>query len=777
MIVSLALLGFGASGTTLTIFPRWLRRHPQHHLFGLSMASGLSMLGAYVLSNQVPFDSFTIAWDPWQVAILALHYVALATPFFFSGLVVGLLLTAYPQVAGQTYAVNLVGSALGCVVALYASSIFGGEGTVAFSSGLAALAALTVFPVKLLNTSRLAKAAYPILGLLAVTLLVGNTYLMRMYAGDGTKNSFLDLHISPYKSISYALQYPGSQLIFHEWNALSRVDVVSSPGIRSLPGLSYRYPGLPPQENGLLVDGDDLNPLLLPEASLSFSDHMPSAIAFQLRPGAETLVLEPRGGADILIAHSLGASEVTAVEPNPLILSAAAHIYTLPNTLVVTEAPRSFMHQTSQTFDIIVFALSNNYRPVNSGAYSLGEDYRYTVESFQSALDRLKPDGLLVVNRWLQLPPSEWLRTFALAVTALEASGLEPEGRIVAFRGFNLGTLLVKRTPFTTDELEAVREFAASRAFDMVYAPDIRPEETNRFNVLDEPSYYQAFTGLLNSPSPADWYAAYPFDVNPPKDDRPFFGHFFKWSQTPQVLATLGKTWQPFGGAGYFVVLVLLGLALILVCCLILLPLALVGGASTTQSSPSKAPRHLRLYVVTYFGLLGLAFLLIEIPLIQHFILFLGHPVYALTAVLFTLLLFSGLGSHFAHQLPQRASLTLLIAFILFTPWLLPFVFKLSLGMSLARRLAITLILLAPIGFLMGTPFPQGIRGLQGKFPHLIPWAWGVNGATSVVAAVLSALLSLSFGLRAVLLFGAACYLGVWLIAPRLMAQQAGRPH
>jgi hypothetical protein len=456
---------------------------------------------------------------------------------------------------------------------------------------------------------------------------------------------------------------------------------------------------------------------------------------------------------------------VTAVEGNPLIVAAAKHIYTHPQVQVVQEAGRTYLRRDlRQDYNVIILSLTNAYHPVRSGAYSLAEDYRYTVEAFQDILERLSPDGLLVITRWLQDPPSEDLRTFALAVTALEQSGGNPESQLVAFRGYNTITILVKNRAYTPDELETVRTFLSERAFDLVYAPNIRPEETNRYNILPEPIYYQTFSELLQAEPRQAFYKAYPFDVRPPTDDHPFFGHYFKWSQAGQVMAELGHTWQPFVGAGYFVILALLALATLLASVIILLPLAV--------RKPTKKPGiHRTISTVRpllYFGLIGLAFLLVEIPLLQRFILYLGNPAYALTAVLFSILLFSAIGSRLSQRMPHRAALLSLVLIILSAPYALPSIFSLTLGLSLVVGLLLTILILAPIGFLMGVPFPAGIQWLQSLSVNdraavdhpQIPWVWATNGAASVVASVLAALLSLTFGFNGVLRLGALCYAG-----------------
>ena len=762
MIVSIALLGFGASGTILAIKPRLAMRISPGGFPWLSLAAGLSVLGAYLLINRLPFDSFSIAWDRRQIYILILHYIVLATPFFFTGMAIGSLLSVYSDRAGSIYALNLFGSAVGCILAWIAPGMLGGEGTVLLCSGLAGLAALIC---SLTATERVGKW-HPWSLIVSFGLLAFSLAYWQLPRG------WLELRLSPYKSLSYALQYPGAQQIYQRWNAISRVDVVRSPGVHSFPGLSYRYLRPLPAQDALFVDGDELSPILRPGSSLEFAAYRSDAVAFQLRPEASVLALEPRGGLDIAAALALGAHNVTAVEVNPLIVEAASHIYHQPGVQVHIESDRSYLRRSAGQFDIVILSLASSYHPVRSGAYSLAEDYRYTVEAFQDAYRHLAPDGLLVVNRWLQMPPSESVRAFALAVTALERSGADPSQQIVALRGYNTATLLVKRGSFTAQELELIRGFAAERAFDLIYAPGIHPEDTNRFNILAESVYYQAFSSLLETQPRQAFYSSYPYDIAPPTDDHPFFGHYFKWSQAPQVLAELGKTWQPFGGAGYFVLLALLALAVLLAAILILLPLAIARFIPGREKSDLDLTPGAAVAPLVYFAAIGLAFLLAEIPLIQRFILYLGQPSYAMTTVLFSLLLFSGLGSHFSPRIPARLALGLLVILLILISPLLATAFEATLGLPLSYRLVIGTVLLAPLGFLMGIPFPAGLRWLSSGFTAatssktsipIIPWVWGVNGAASVIAAVAAALLALTWGYSWVLRLSAVCYAIAWI--------------
>ncbi len=752
MTVSLALLGFGASGTLLSLAPG-LARRPTRTLVACSWGFALAAVGSYGLTLLVPFNSFLVALNPEQWGVLALHYLALATPFLCTGAAVGLLLTIRPDTVGRTYAANLAGSAAGCILAVVAPALVGAEGVVFLSAALAALAALcfslkpgTFNPKPFLLQSALA---------LAVLLLAIRP------------PTWLELRLSPYKGLSYALQYPDAQLVFRRWNGFSRVDVVEATAIRSLPGQGFACSRQPPPQRGLFVDGDNLSPITHvadPADLRPLTDCLLTALPYRLRPGGHVLVLNPRGGSDLLVALAEGAQTVTAVEPNPLVVRAvreqgawAGDLYDHPQVRLFEEEGRAFLSRPGPCYDVILLSLPGTYHPVTSGAYSLSEDYGYTVEGFTAALRRLEEGGLLVVVRWLQVPPSESLRAFALAVEAVERAGGDPAQSLVALRSYNQALILARRGPFTPQEVDDVRTFAAARTFDLVYAPGIQPEEINQFNVLPAPDYYRACTGLLEASDRAAWLSAYPFDVAPPSDDRPFFGHFFRWRQAGEVLAMAGHVWQPFGGAGYLVLLALLVVAAVAAVILVLLPLVRLRA---TRSSWRRFQTFARL---SPFGLLGLAYLLVEIPLLQRFILFLGHPAYAMATVLGALLLFSGLGSLLSARVRLGLAIGSLVGLVLVYQAALPLLSGPLLRLPLPARILVTVAGLAPLGTLMGIPFPGSLARLQQQAPGLMPWAWGVNGALSVVASVLAALIALSWGFGTVLVLGALCYLGVWV--------------
>ena len=749
LAVSIALLGYGASGSFLSVAPRWLQAPAYRRASRLAVLFAACVLGAYLCLNYLPFDSYRIAMERIQILYLVLYYLALTAPFFCAGLVTGLLLAVYSEYASRIYAANLLGSALGGLVPVLVLPRTG-EGTVLVICALGLVAALGFRLPGLRRASRSPRSLVTALLLLAVCC--GTLWLA------WNLPQFLHVRLSPYKGLSQVLNFPDTRISWQQWNAFSRVDRVSSSAIRSAPGLSLSYPGRIPSQDGLLVDGDDLSGILTADHNLApadlqaFTGYLPVALPYQLKPGAQVLLIEPRGGLDLWVALSQGAATVQVAESNPLVVAAVGGPYNRDRVRVVFEEGRSYASRSDQAFDLIHLALYDSYRPVTSGAYSLGERYDLTVQAFAQYLERLRPDGLLVVERWLQSPPSEFLRAGSTAIEALRRAGIsDPAAHLVAIRGWQVGLLLVKSTPFSAGELSTVRAFSQSQGLDLVALPGLTEAETNRFNILPEPLYFRAFGQLLIDPAAV--YRAQTYDVRPSTDDRPFFFHFFKWGQTRAVLQQLGRTWQPWGGSGYFVILALLGVALLASSLLIFLPLAV-------SRHRLQGPRG---RVLAYFGLLGLGFLFVEIPLMQQFILFLGQPVYAFTAVAAVILFFSGVGSLVAPRLPVRWTMPGLVIAILAYPFLLPWLMEVTLGTPLALRLLITALSLAPLGVLMGIPFPSGLAWLRQRNPQLIPWAWAINGCTSVLASVLAALLALSAGFTWVLVAAALAYAGAWL--------------
>lgn len=744
MAVSLALLGAGASGTYLSLRPVCPVTLPRFLTIG-SLLFTLTAPVAYLLTNYLPFDAYRLAWEPAQLLWLALYYLALTVPFFFAGAVIGVALAAQPDRAGTTYAANLLGSALGPPLALVALNLTGGPGT--------------VFAVTLLGWLAVGAARNPRRVGWAASFTIITLMLTYFTLRPPT---LFEVRLTPYKALAQAQLYPGSDIIFSRWNAFSRVDVIQSEGIRSAPGLSFAYTDPLPPQLGLTVDGDNLTPLSSP-APPDFSRSLPPALGFALRPDADVLILEPGGGLAVMTALQNGAASVTVVQSNPTVIRAVRddfadfndHLYRDPRVTLITEAPRSFLRRSQKQFDLIILPLTDSFRPVTAGAYTLNEDYRYTVETFGEALRHLSPEGLVLVERWLQLPPSESLRIWGTAFEAVRQIGFGAiDSQLFAIRSLQTSLIGITKQALSPQDLATIRSFATDHQFDLVWLPDITTAEANRYSIVPDAAYYRTFAQLITAQNPDNFYADYGYAIAPPTDDHPYFFHFFKWQQIPEIWQTLGKTWQPFGGSGYLVLLVLLGLVVILSAGLIVLPLLVprIGAKSIGPSRPT-------IRILLYFTLLGLGFLFIEIPLLQRFILYLGQPAYAFAVVVSALLVAAGTGSRYlTTRLPRRGALLGIAGLALAYPIILPLVFNATLSLPLTGRMVVTVIALFPVGMVMGVPFPRGVMLVGQNCPELTPWAWAVNGCASVVSAVLAAIIALTWGFAVVLWSAAAAY-------------------
>jgi spermidine synthase len=786
MAVSLALLGAGASGTFLSLRSP-SRQGLRRWLAASALLFSLTVPASYLAVNALPFDAYRIAWERVQLLWLALYYLALTAPFFFSGLAVGAALVARPLEAPRVYGANLFGSGLGPPLALLALAAVGGPGTVFGVAWLGSLAFLILVWRK--PHDRCNEMNRHTLGRIVGGVLLVGCGLLFLFPP-----ALADIRLTPYQSLSQALLYPGSRIAHQKWNAFSRVDVIESQGVRSAPGLSMAYPGGPPPQVGLTVDGQNLSPITtVPPSQAEFTDYLPAALAYRLRPEAEVLVVEPGGGLAVLTALRGGARSVTAVHSNPAVAAAVEdwgrELYQDPRVTVVLDDPRSFLRREDRRFDVIVLPLTDSFRPVTAGAYALGEEYRYTVEAFAELYEHLGPDGLLVAERWLQLPPTESLRLWGIAVEALRRGSVEdPGAQLIALRSFQTSLVIASREPFSAEEVRHIGDLAAARQYDLVWIPGLgaglSQEElsalgVNRYNVVSGAPYYRTFAGLLEASDPSTFYADYPYAVAPPTDDHPFFFHFFKWGQTPEIIAALGRTWQPFGGSGYLVLFLLLALVLALSAVLMLVPLAM-GRISKDKyqipnqqigkpAGPQAHGSRFTIRYLLYFLLLGVGFLFVEIPLLQRFIVYLGQPAYAFATVVGALLVASGMGSRFlAERIWPPLGLTALAVLVLAYPLLIPPVFQVTFGLPLAGRIVVTALALAPLGLLMGTPFPQGLAVARRNAPGLLPWIWAVNGCASVVSAVLAPMVAISLGFQAVMLIGAGAYLGAMLSLGRL---------
>ena len=756
LAVSLGLLGFGVSGTVLFAVPR-LWREGRHRLLSASaLLFSITALGSYWAINRIPFDAYRLVVEPEMYLHLVLYYLAPVVPLFFAGLALGGAISLEPQKAGGLYGSSLVGSGAGALLALAGPAAWGPSGAMGLVVTLGAVAWW-------------AFARGPLARRLGISATVG----IALVALAWWLPAQVELRLSPYKSLPQVLRQQGAELKWTGWNSFSRVDVVSSGGLHQAPGLSLAYGQALPHQTALTVDGDNLTSLTAsaPEDAV-FTEFLPTSAAFQLLIQPRVLVVEPGGGLDLLTALHHGAAQVTALVGNPLeaellggeFAGQAGNVYRDPRVKVVVGNPRAYLSREEDRFNLIVVSLRDAFRPITAGAYSLSEDHLYSKEAFRAYFRQLAPDGLLMATRWVQTPPSEETRMTATVVEALEGLGVDSlDQKLAALRTLQTFTVLAKREPFTPGEIQELRDFAASRQMDLSYLPGPQEVELNRFFVIPGESYFSGIKRLLDPRQRQQFYREQTFDVTPITDDKPFFFHFFKWRQVPDVLARLGRVWQPFGGAGFLVILVFLAVSLVVSAVLIPVPLLFRKAAAGTGNGGSS-PRGWAAMV--YFFALGLGFLWLELPLMQRFILLLDHPTYSFGVVLFAVLVFSGVGSLAAGRVGRHrgwAILALAAAALVYALGTVPLV-QLVLGLPLVVRVVIAIASIAPLALLMGIPFPSGVAALEGRRPALVPWAWGANGYASVVGSGLAALMALSWGFSAVMLASAAAYLVAWAV-------------
>jgi hypothetical protein len=479
----------------------------------------------------------------------------------------------------------------------------------------------------------------------------------------------------------------------------------------------------------------------------------------------------------VLQALRHGVKDIDAVELNPQLIDLvrgrydafSGHLYTRAGVHVHAAEARGFITTGTKSYDLIQLPLLESFATSSAGLYALNESYLYTVEALTTFIQHLNPGGYLAISRWINLPPRDTLKLFATAVQALRQMGVSAPGeRLILIRGWQTSTLLIKNGTVGSDDVQALRRFAAARAFDVCWFPGIQAQEINRYNLLQAPYFYTGARALLG-PERQQFLDEYKFNLTPASDDKPYFFQFFKWRSLPEILTLRGRGGMPLLEWGYLVLVATLAQALIASLVLILLPLAVLKRRVAGHGAMHKGR------VLVYFSAIGLAFLFIEMAFIQRFILFLHHPLYATAVVLTGFLLFAGTGSAFARRLVRTnrqyrgvsvAVLGIGVFSVIYLLVLGPLFEQLQ-AWPIVAKIAVTLLLIMPLAFCMGLPFPLALDRLGRESPELIPWAWGVNGCASVVSAVLATLLAIRFGFHEVILVAVMLYLIAVLTLPR----------
>lgn len=729
LAISLALFGAGASG----VFVYLLRPRLDASRTAAWMALGCALfacstLGALLVILGHPLSPINPGLD--TLLSLAWIYGAAALPFFFAGAVITLAITAWAHDVNRLYLFDLAGAATGCLLLVPALGLLGAIDTVLLVSTLAALGGF------LLSGRR----SLMLLTAAAALFLAWNQY-------------------RPAISLREAKGLSEAPVVFSRWNSFSRVTVTRTED---------------PDRLLLFIDADAATIIHKDGSDLvrhaSQRDRIES-LGYQTAPRDHVLIIGPGAGVDVIVARLHGARAITAVEVNPLVArdvmssepfrSFSGRLFQQPGVRLVVDEGRSFLRRSDQRYDLIVGTMVDTWAATAAGAFALTENNLYTVEAFSDYFERLAPGGVLSLTRWHQTPPDQLLRLVSLGRSALAARGVgdarrhfiivraRPEGS----QPLSTANVLLKAEPFTDDEVARAEAFAERASLELLYTPRTRPSND--------------LTRLVEAPDPREVWSAFASDISPPTDNRPFF---FQSARPGQLLS---KRWARGEwrrtNLGMIVLFGLVGISFLVVVLFMLLPLVVVR--HRVAATRGRAP------FLLYFAALGAGFIVVEVVLVQKCVLFLGHPAYALTVVLFAVLLWSALGSALAGRfadasLPRtlRGVLLAVAGLVVLQVLTLSPIFYGLVHLPTAWRILVTVVGLGPLGLALGMPMPTGIRLLAARAPELIPWAWGVNGAASVLGSVGAVAFAMRFGFDQALLGGALLYLAALLFARRAVA-------
>ncbi len=763
MVISLALLGYGASGSFLAVGEEWLHRHHAPVYWLCLVLFGVSAPLAFQLGQGVPFNGLELFWDLRQSLYLGLLLLLFIGPFFFGALAIGIILSVYRREVGRVYGFDLIGAGLGCLAVLWLLWQVTPTSLVTIISALGLLAAaISLFELSF----RRRWAGAVLCSVLCGVLAAGNL-------GQS-------LRPSPYKPLQQALQVAGTVVEEELFSPFGVLTVVDSPLVpfRHAPGTSLVSVREPLPQKAVFTNGDGLSVITkgaIHREQLDYLDQMTSALPYHLRRAEKVLILGLGGGQDVLQARYHRIPEVTAVELNPQMVHLLQHDYAqysgylLAGDLRIHVGDfRDYLQQSREQFDLIQMALVDSFLPSAAGLHALKENYLYTIDAIGESLDRLGPRGMVAITRWLKNPPRDSLKLVATATEALRLRGVDKVAEhLVLIRGWQTSTLIVTREKISAVELDRLRTFCRQRSFDIVHGPGIESEAANRYNLLSEPTLANGVRALMGEDAAA-FIAAYKYNVTPASDDRPYFHHFFKWSSGAEVLRLRHSGGAALMESGYLILVVVLVIAVLGAVLLILSPLLLLSknGRDLSLSAGRK-------WLVVYFFATGLAFMMVEIACIQKFMRFLHHPVYAVSVVVASFLVFAGIGSmvtqrlagngHRSHAL-LAVAVAMIVLFGLLYLLLAEQAFSFWAHLGLAGRMVLAVIAIAPLALFMGMPFPLALARLPPG--GAAPWAWGINGCASVIGSMAATLMAMQYGFNAVLAVAVGLYLLVAVSFP-----------
>jgi len=743
LIISLALLGFGAAGSYLTVSRRFADGEVAPARLGpFAWLYAVSTVLAVALASRIRFypADIVLYGDYSNGLSLLFLYVVVGLPFFFAGVCIGRLVAMAGDRVNQFYFADLLGAGVGALVGLVTINHLGAVTGIFLSAALASLAACLLGA----GGVRWRRWAYglTLLGTAGLTLA-------------GSRTELLPLQYPPSKDLFRR----ENQVEFSRWHVVGKIDICRPhQGYWSFGGaLARRYTGPRPTVQGIYQDGAAPTGIMYVEddpGGVEILGEYLQGVAYTVQPARQALVIGVGGGIDALIAMHHGVERIVGVDLNPVTVHAVKHRYRdrCPALwqgdrfeMVVAEG-RHYLTRTGRRFDVIQLSGVDTFTALSSGAYALSESFLYTREAMRDYWDHLADDGILSFSRWLFDPPRETLRLVTTQTAMLVEAGVtEPQRHVVVLAGpaytgrSPWAETLLKRSPFTEQQVAALARWAEDRGFEVLYDP--YHERDNAFN---------AFLGA-DAAGRDRFIADYTFNIRPTTDDDPFFFQFYRWKSVFGLAS--GKSGLAGSTGGYGITRVPLGFLILgfslvqmLVLSLIFIVVPLWMGARLRSSGRG------RVGVLIYFAALGLGFMFIEIALLQKFSVFVGGPVYSMAITLASILVFSGVGSYVARAFRKRpgrglavalaALLVATVAEMLLLNHALPHL----MGLSLPMRWLVTAVGLLPMGLLMGMPFPTGLRLVERMDESIRPWAWGVNGFATVIGSMLCVLVSIHAG-------------------------------
>ena len=743
--ISLAM--FGMTVGALQVYQRhdfYDRTQVKKQMARSCLWFAVTAVGSVSIHMLVPFASqpiFAIFW-------MLVSYCMLSIPFYFSGICVCLALTKFPNFTSSLYAADLVGAASGCILVILALQLTDAPTAVMSLAPIASVAA-AAFAIDA-GLPRLRRTAVIVGVVLGGLVLVNGVLVMRQS--------------SPLR-VTWAKGKAETRPLYEKWNSFSRITVDGNPGIATSvisEGISSTYPeNQPNRQLRLTIDGGAETTITHFDGTFNDLEYLKydvKNIVHRIHSNGKVLVIGAGGGRDILSAILMGQEKVRAVEINKDILDTvntrfgdfSGHLDRNPKVTYVNDEARSYIARTDERFDVIEASFIDTWASTAAGALSLTENSLYTVDAWKLFLNRLAPNGVLSVSRWYAPGvPAEAYRLTSLATAALHSVGVaDTRSHILLIRnmrhnieGFGLigaATILVSKQPFSAADIDRFESVAKEMRFDIVLNPR---------SALDP-----VFGAIADGEDPAKLVTSLQTNVSPPSDDSPFFFDMkpFRYLFRKTKVDDSGM----FGlQSGEFVIVLLFGVTGLTVY-FILMPLAKTVKKETLRGSAQYW---------LFFSAIGVGFMLIEVSQMQRLIVFLGHPTYALSVVLFTLLLSGGIGSFTTSKLvkPNRNAVFRLMllcvglfGFGVLTPRAIN-----GFACSITPvRIVLAIGILFPLGFLMGMAFPLGLKMSAGAYDALLPAFWGVNGAASICASILAMAIAMNAGISAAFWTGFWCY-------------------